>query len=52
LEIGEKTKLLIFEIQYVLKDASMPKKLEKVQKYHQPMKLAIIFRANLFILLL
>jgi hypothetical protein len=31
---------------------SMPRNLEKVQKYHQPAKWAIIFRANLFILLL
>jgi hypothetical protein len=30
----------------------MPRNLEKVQKYHQPAKWAIIFRANLFILLL
>jgi hypothetical protein len=31
---------------------SMPRNLEKVQKYHQPAKLAIFFRANLFITLL
>ena len=31
---------------------SMPRNLEKVQKYHQPAKWAIIFWGNLFILLL